>query len=240
VSHQMRHALNVVMLTLTAIPLFAAADAVGKPAEVTTTDHVNFAPGGLIRIDGSYGTLNIEAWDKEEVEVTVTKSRPLRFGESPAPDLDQRKLESIGIKTALKSPAELTISTTLPPRHGLRIRPLPANSTNDVVADYEIHVPRDSRLAIRHGSGLVQVRGVTGDIQASASRGDILLWLPLGAYSIDAKTRFGTVSSELDGVSHDRLLLGERFARASPAPSQRLDLRMGFGGITLRQNPPEE
>src|ERR1022692_3460642 len=107
----MRHTLNVVMLALAAvlagipagIPAFAAVDTVGKPAETTASDHVSFAPGGLIRIDGSYGTLNIEAWDKAEVEVTVTKSRPLRFGDSPAPDRDQRRLESIGIKTALKS-----------------------------------------------------------------------------------------------------------------------------------------
>ena len=107
-------------------------------------------------------------------------------------------------------------------------------------ADYEIHVPRDSRLAIRHGSGFEQVRGVTGDIQASASRGDILLWLPLGSYSIDAATRFGTVSSELDGAAHDLLLVGKRFGRASPGPTHHLELRMGFGGITIRQIPPEE
>ena len=236
----MRHALNVVMLTLAAVPLFAAADTVGKAAEVTATDHVNFAPGGLIRIDGSYGTLNIEAWDKAEVEVTVTKSRPLRFGDSPAPDRDQRRLESIGIKTALKSASELTISTTLASHKRRWFSPLPRTTTNDVEADYEIHVPRDSRLAIRHGSGLVQVRGVTGDIQASASRGDILLWLPLGSYSIDAATRFGIVSSELDGAARDRLLVGERFGRADPAPTHHLELRMGFGGITIRQIPPEE
>jgi hypothetical protein len=236
----MRHTRNVVMLVLAAVPVFAAADTVGKPAAAIVSDHEIFAPGGLIRIDGSYGTLNIEGWDKAEVEITVTKSRPLRFGDSPAPERDQRRLESIGVKTALKSPTELTITTTLPRRHGIRIRPMPAKTTNDVAADYEIHVPRDSRLAIRHGSGLVQVRGVTGDIQASASRGDILLWLPLGSYSVDAATRFGTVSSELDGAAHDRLLVGEHFRRASPAPSHHLELRMGFGGITLRQIPPEE
>jgi hypothetical protein len=240
----MRHTLNVVMLALAAvlagIPAFAAVDMVGKPAETTASDHVSFAPGGLIRIDGSYGTLNIEAWDKAEVEVTVTKSRPLRFGDSPAPDRDQRRLESIGIKTALKSPTELTISTTLPSRNRRWFSPLPRTTTNDVEADYEIHVPRDSRLAIRHGSGFVQVRGVTGDIQASASRGDILLWLPLGSYSIDAATRFGTVSSELDGAAHDLLLVGKRFGRASPGPTHHLELRMGFGGITIRQIPPEE
>jgi len=216
------------------------ADVVGKPAEVTTTDHMNFAPGGLIRIEGSYGTLNVEGWDKAEVEVTVTRSRPLRFGDSPKPDQDKRRLESIGIKTVLKSPAELTISTTLRSVHRAWFSPLPRTTTNDVDADYEIHVPRDSRLAIQHRVGFVQVRGVTGDIQASAGRADILLWLPLGDYSIDAKTKFGIVSSDLGGTAHDRYLVGEHFARATPAPSHRLDLRVGFGGITIRQIPPEE
>jgi hypothetical protein len=116
---------------------------------------------------------------------------------------------------------------------------MPAKTTNDVEADFEIHVPRDSRLAIEHGSGLVQVRWVTGDIKASVRRGDILIWLPLGPYSIDAQTKFGIVSSELDGATGSRFLIGERFTRTSPAPSHRLDLRMGFGGITIRQIPPE-
>jgi hypothetical protein len=232
----------VLSLHYAGVPSIAAggADVVGKPVELVTTDHVNFASGGLIRIDGSYGTLNIEGWDKAEVEVTVTKSRPLRFGDSPKPDDDKRRLESIGIKTALKSPTELTISTTLPSVHRMWLSLLPRTTTNDVDADYEIHVPRDSRLAIQHGAGFVQVRGVTGDIQATAGRADILLWLPLGAYSVDAKTKFGIVSSELDGTASNQHLIGEHFARANPAPSHRLDLRVGFGGITIRQIPPEE
>jgi len=225
-----------------AVPSIAAggADVVGKPSVLTTTDHVNFSPGGLIRIEGSYGTLNIEGWDKPEVEVTVTKSRPLRFGDSPEPDDDKRRLESIAIKTDLKSPAELTISTTLASVHRMWLSPRPRTTRNDVDADYEIHVPRDSRLAIHHGAGFVQVRGVTGDIQATAGRADILLWLPLGEYSIDARTKFGIVSSELDGHASNRHLIGEHFARATPAPAHRLDLRVGFGGITIRQIPPEE
>jgi hypothetical protein len=221
-----------------ALPAFAA-DTVGKPVEVTATDHLAFAPGGTIHIDGSYGLLNIEGWDKPEVEVTVTKSRPLRFGDSKSPDDDQRRLDSIRVKTELKSPTELTISTTTASHHGDWGPFLPANTTNDVNADYEIHVPRDSRLAIEHGSGLVQVRWVTGDIQASAKRGDILLWLPPGSYSIDAKTKFGIVSSELDGAARNRYLMGESYIRTEPAPSHKLDLHMGFGGITIRQIPPE-
>jgi hypothetical protein len=51
-------------------------------------------------------------------------------------------------------------------------------------------VPRDTRLAIRHGTGFVFVNGVTNDIEASVSRGDILLMLPdARSYSIDARSK---------------------------------------------------
>jgi hypothetical protein len=240
----MRHTVTFVILALTAAlaetPVFAAADTVGKPAEVITTDRVDFAPGGTIRIDGSYGVLNIEGWDKPEVEITFTKSRPLRFGESPSPDRDKSRLESIQLKTERKSATELAITTTLKPRRHSWTPPFGATTTNDVLADYDIHVPRDSKLLIKHGSGLVQVRWVTGDIQASARRGDLLLWLPQGPYSIDAVTKFGIVSSELDGTAHDHYLTGERYVRDSPAPAHRVNLHIGYGGITIRQIPPEE
>jgi hypothetical protein len=43
----------------------------------------------------------------------------------------------------------------------------------------------------------VSVSGMAGDIDANVGRGDILLWLPPGAYSLDARTKFGIVSSDL-------------------------------------------
>jgi hypothetical protein len=100
---------------------------------------------------------------------------------------------------------------------------------------YEIHVPRDSRLAIHHGTGSVSVTGIAGDIDASVGRGDLLLWLPPGSYSLDARSKFGIVSSDLEGAAHNRHLIGESFARVNPPFSHRLHLRMGFGGITLKE-----
>ena len=107
-----------------------------------------------------------------------------------------------GIRVATKrtSPAELTITTKLASRHGDWSPPLPSIQTNGVTAEYEIHVPRDSRLVIHHSVGYVHISGVTGDIDASVRRGDIMLWLPPNSYSIDAKTRFGKVSSEVEGA----------------------------------------
>jgi hypothetical protein len=42
--------------------------------EETKTERVNFLPGGVIRIDNSYGYLTVEGWDEPQVEITVTKT----------------------------------------------------------------------------------------------------------------------------------------------------------------------
>jgi len=224
------------MLGMT-LPLFGA-DGTRQPPPVTTTERVSFAPGGTIRINGSYGYLNVEGWDQPEVQVTVTKS--MQFDYKPKqPDEATKRLDAIRTVTERKSAAELTISTTVPSRHGDWVPFMPRTTTGGVLVEYEIHVPRDSRLAIHHGTGSVSVSGVTGDIEASAGRGDIMLWLPPGSYSIDAKTKLGNVSSEFEGAALSRYLIGQRFTRVNPPPSHRLYLRMGFGGITVKGILPE-
>jgi hypothetical protein len=208
------------------------------PPEKTITERVDFAPGGMIRINGSYGDLNVEGWDRPEVEVTVIKTLP--YGHKPKqPDQGAADLDRVRIVTEHKSPPELTISTELPSRHPAWTPPFTRHTTGGVIVEYEIHVPRDSRLAIHHGTGSVSVSGVAGDMEARAGRGDILLWLPPGTYSLDARTKFGIVSSDLDGAAHNKYLIGESFTQANPPPAHRLYLRMGFGGITLKKILPE-
>jgi hypothetical protein len=221
------------------VPLFGA-DAAKQPSQVTSTEHTNFAPGGVIHVNHSDGDLNVEGWDRPEVEVTVTKSLA-RSGQSKSPDQDERRLESIHVVTDHNSPTELTISTTLVSRHGRWAPPLPATTRNGVRLEYGIHVPRDSRLVIHHGVGSVLVTNVSGDVEATAHRGDIVLMLAdSDTYSIDARSKFGTVSSDFAGVtSLARYRLGERFANSTPSSPRRIYLRMGFGGITIKAIPPE-
>ncbi len=208
------------------------------PPEKTATERVEFPAGGTIRIDGSYGDLNVEGWDRPEVEVTVNKT--LAYGyKSKQPDRATADLDRARIVTEPTPPPELSTSTELPLRHPAWTPPFTRHTTGGVTIEYDIHVPRDSRLAIHHGTGSVSVSGVTGDIDARAGRGDILLWLPPGAYSLDARTKFGIVSSDLDGAAHNQYLIGESFTQANPPPSHRLYLRMGFGGITLKRILPE-
>jgi len=67
-----------------------------------------------------------------------------------------------------------------------------------------------------------------------------VLWLPeSGNYAIDARNKFGKVSSDFAGRSKERFLVGQKFANANASPAQRIYLRMGFGGITLKPILPE-
>jgi hypothetical protein len=191
--------------------------------QVTNTERIKFAPGGLIRINGSYGTLNVEGWDRPEVEIAVVKSS-LKYYASKQREKAATRLERAHISTERVSDTELAIST---------------HQDRKISVDYEIRVPRDSRLDIHHGTGQVLVANVTGDIEATGRRGDILLMLPdTSAYSIDAKTKVGVVTSDFAGDLHRRrYLLGERFA--SPPASHRIYLRVSLGGITIKNVPPE-
>jgi hypothetical protein len=178
----------------------------------------------------------VEGWDLPEVEVTVTKS----VWNSSKPKREQeaaRRLENVRVVTKRNSDGELTISTVLSPHHSL----WPLNKKGGVTIEYAVRAPRDSKLVIRHGTGSVLVSDMGGDVDATCGQGDILLMLrDTAAVSIDAESKFGTVSSDFEGATNvRRYLLGERFASAATLSSRRIHLRVGFGGITIKAIPTE-
>lgn len=180
-------------------------------------ERATLAPGGLIRLSNSSGDVMIEGWDRPEVEVTVQF-----VGEAPK--------QNPSVQLEQSSPDELKIGPIASP---FRWR-------DHVSVRYHIFAPRDSRLAIDHRSGFVFVSGVTGDLDIHSRRGDIVLMLPnLASYSIDARDKFGIVSSDSTGSNKHCCVLGERFASDSSPSSHHLRLRMGYGGITLKNLPSE-
>ncbi|MBZ5617248.1 MAG: hypothetical protein LAQ69_00750 [Acidobacteriia bacterium] len=247
----------VVLLSLNVLggllPLFGD-EAARKPVEITHTERVNFAPGGVIRLVDSFGSLKVEGWDRPEVEITVIKSMD-RYYEAKQQEQAARRLERVRIVADRRSDSELTISTILPRKlfehllgktgatldkvTGTARHPL-GGKGGGLVVEYQIHAPRDSKLVVHHGTGQVLIGNMTGDVEATSRGGDILVMLPdTGTYSIDARSKFGAVSSDFDGASHRRHIVGSGFARAVPAPSRRIYLRTGMGGITIQAVPVE-
>jgi hypothetical protein len=219
------------------VPLFNKHGDEMKQCQVTSTETVNFAPGGIVRITGSYGDVSVEGWEQPKVEVTVIKS--LSYGFNPA---DKQRLERVKVATDRHSDTELSISTSAPSANGF-VHPF-GGQGGGVALEYWIRVPRSSRLVIKHGVGMVSVTNVMGDIDASGGRGDLLVGLPgTGPYAIDARSNLGVVSSDFAGSPRLALYrMGERFdslhaTDATAGPHVRL--RMGFGGITIKRLAPE-
>ncbi|MGA3019230.1 MAG: hypothetical protein ABSF62_19065 [Bryobacteraceae bacterium] len=212
------------------LPLAAKMPKSGMP--VVTTERVEFAPGGAIQVTGSVGELNIEGWDRAEVEITVIRST-YRPDTPKDQDLAKRQLDAIQVTTQRKSPTELVINTAFPKRgfwaKVARCRP-------DVQMDYRIRVPRDSKLVLRLSTGDVVVYDVSGDIDASVRTGDILMQLPAaGQYSFDAQCRFGGVDSDFAGNYKIAHLTSERFVQSGQAPAKKVYLRVHTGGIKIQK-----
>jgi len=92
------------------------ADEVLKPpVQANSIEHLDFAPGGLIRVNGSYDDLYIEGWDQPQVEMSVTKFMPFNY-EPGNPERAARHLEAVGVATLRRSVSELDISINLPHR----------------------------------------------------------------------------------------------------------------------------
>ena len=199
------HTRKMALLTFgICLPLLA-----GQPDrrfEVITTDHADLLPGGTIRIEDSTGELNIEGWDQPRVEITVAR---YTWGPAASKDREQTKLSAIQV--VKKTNGELTISTSR--KRSIRNH-----------LDYQIMVPRNAHLIIRHRIGDVVIHDVGGDMDVTAKAGDILLQLAgQGQYKIDARCRVGGVYSDFDDP-----------ATGAGKPSS-VHLRVGVGGIEVQR-----
>lgn len=214
------------------LPLAAKAPKTAIP--VITDEKVDFAAGGAIDVTAYVGQMNIESWDGPGVDITVTRMA-FRAGAPANQDAAKKKLDAIKVTTERKSPTALSIRTELPHR-GFWARV--AHRGRDFQVDYRIRVPRDTKLALRNGTGDVIVHDVAGDIDATVKAGDIVVQLPsAGAYAIDAKCGFGGVYSDFDGDYHTGHLVGERFAQSGAGQARQVRLRVGIGGISIQKIP---
>jgi hypothetical protein len=210
-----------------------AAESIQRLAEASSTERVSFASGGTIRFDKSFGDLYVEGWDQPQVEMTLIKS----FEDYQPPSDVSQRLEQVKFTIEHPSSNELTIGTTIPPHPFFRH---PFGGKGPVTVRYELRVPRESHLVIHHGGGNILIGNVIGNIEATNREGDIVLMLPdPGPYSIDAKSKMGTVISDFAGKAHVRYFIGERFAGADAHAPRQIFLRVGFGGITIEAVPPE-
>ena len=216
------------------LSMFGAGEvAIQRPAQTAHTERVDFAAGGTIRLNDSFGDLYIQGWDQPAVEITLIKE----MQDYEPPKNVSERLERVRFTTEHPSTGELTISTAIPSHNFFRH---PFGGKGDVDVRYELRIPRDSRLVIHHGGGNILIDNVTGGIEANNREGDIVVMLPgPGPYSIDARSKMGTVISDFEDKAHVRHFIGEALREANESTAHPIHLRVGFGGITIKELAPE-
>ena len=211
--------------------LLVAADEAKQKVEVSKTERIDFPLGGTLRLKNSIGYLTVEGWDQPAVEITTIKSTKAEYS-SAEREKASHDLDSVQV-TAKRQGGELIITTDFP-RHRAFPPPSPLGGATSFDLDYRIKVPRAAQLIVDHDVGEVYIDEVTGDIRATALQGSIILHLPEeDQCAIDAKSDFGSVTSDFAGSAKRRFwVLGHQFTLPSKAP-HRLYLRVGFGDILI-------
>jgi len=215
---------------LICLPVFAAPPL--QTVELRTTDRMDLAPGGALRLANSSGEVAIEAWDQPAVEISLTRTT-FRHNNPKEQELAKQSLGRIHLTLKKNDGGELEALTTIPSRQRL-FGLLPG--FHDFHLYYRIRAPRDAKLIVDHNIGTVTVSGIGGDIEARVRAGDIVAQLP-GAehYSFDTKVRVGDVYSDFEGKNGSSYVIGQRFVAAPQPPSHRIVLRVGVGGISIQR-----
>jgi len=205
-----------------ALAEFSLAAELPRRVQSEKVEIVKLDPGGTIHMLNSSGDLIVEGWDRDEVEVAVVRWIDHEFETSKIAQAMER-LNTARVTVERPSTREIRVSTIAGHR---------------VEVKYHIFAPRDSRLVLDHRRGYILLNGMRGDIDVANRRGDVVLMLPIGsAYSIDARNKFGIVTPDLPGSIKHLHVVGEKFE--SGHAEHHIRLRMGFGGITIKEIPPE-
>jgi predicted membrane protein len=210
-----------------------------REAESTTTQSLEFSPKATIQIVDSHGSVKVEGWDKEEVELTVTKKTQKKYEPK---DLAKAERDLERVKVAMERVGEssiLVINTKYPSWTPLRM----FGGKTNLNLNYLIKIPRQSTLFIKHGIGEVHVINVSGDIEATASIGEITLQLPEeNSYAVNARARIGDVSSAFGPATQRQgpFSVGAKLEGEPVTSTRRVYLRVGIGDIQVTKLPPPE
>lgn len=180
----------------------------------TSTQTLSFQPEGVIQLERSFGDVEIEGWNRPEVEITTI--RRVNRGE----DADR-----VFITTVKQGEDRLKITTQ--------------HSKTRAELKYVIKAPLNARLVVHHEMGAVKVVNFTSDIEVTNRVGDIgvLISKPEN-FIVDAKTRVGDLSSVTGSSKHEHVAgqqLRNGFISGQAAHHPQIFLRVGVGDITIRR-----
>jgi DUF4097 and DUF4098 domain-containing protein YvlB len=156
---KVRSAIRSIGLTLFAASVLYIPASFGVTHEFAQTYHLK--PDGAFELNNINGTVRIEGWDRDEVEVRAVKTTTDK----------ESKLDLVSIDVS-SSPDSLSISTRYPEEEGV-----------EVAVEYTVHVPRrillkhintvNGTLRVKDLDSLGDLRTVNGNIEVFESSGNL-------------------------------------------------------------------
>ena len=130
--------------------------------------------GGSFLLENVNGSVQVEGWDRDEVEVRAVKSS----------ESDSRDLELVKIEVE-SGPGQVSVRTKYPKGEGV-----------EVAVDYHVHVPYRVLLgSVETVNGSVLVRGIEGAGELRSVNGNVEVLNSSGRFN--AKTTNGNLRLEL-------------------------------------------
>lgn len=225
----MRTILPLLAAGMLIVPLSLQAGSKER-ATLSNTQTLSFEPAGVIQIEQSFGDVEIEGWDRPEVEITTIRSTQKEYTEDERAEAE-KDLDRIAITAIKQGEDHLKITTEFPSRN-LK-RPLQGKANADL--KYVIKAPAKAKLVVHHDIGEVRVVNFTSDIEVTNRIGEIGLKLPdPEGYAVDARVRIGDVSSDV-GSSQGQNVVGQKLRSECGGTRRQLFLRVGIGDIVIQK-----
>jgi hypothetical protein len=166
-----------VLLLLAGVAVCAAPSFASVANRQTFEHSYPLAPGGSFMLENVNGSVQVEGWDRDEVEVEAVKTT----------DTDGQDLERVKIDVD-SEPGQVSVHTRYPKGEGV-----------EVAVEYHIHVPYRVLLgSIGTVNGSVLVRGVDGGGDLRSVNGNVEVLNSAGRFN--AKTTNGDLRLELHKV----------------------------------------
>lgn len=163
---------------------FVAPQCLGVTREIIRTYPLR--PDGSFELNNVNGTVRIEGWDKDEVEVHVVKTTPDK----------ESLLDLVAIDIDAK-PDALSVTTRYPQEEGV-----------EVAVDYVIHVPRHALLSrVNNINGTLRVFNSESLGELHTVNGNIEVYE--GGGNLHAHTTNGNVYVELKNTGDERGAIAE-------------------------------
>ncbi len=215
-----------------------SALAANAPVTASHSATLPLGANGTVLIEKSWGEIDVEAWDKPSVQVTMS----LRTQKAIEPDEQaeaRERLDRFGFDARKTGADSVTISGRSPDASLLR----PFGGKSGVQVHYAVKMPRTANLRVDHQVGEVRVTGISGNVDAANGTGEVTLRLPLTPQvAVESSSRVG--DGEFDdallkrGSYRRNMVVGHSFSYAPATAHRHVSARVGVGSVSIRQDQP--